>query len=47
MLAAMAVSWSAFPSLQRRVDAPLTKWIRSEKGADGVVAHKRCFGMHF
>src|SRR5438876_7045855 len=35
------------PPCQGGVSAPLTKWIRSEKGADGVVAHKRCFGMRF
>src|SRR6266478_5161616 len=36
---------SAFPSLERRGGRALKKKNPFRKGADGVVAHRRCFGM--
>jgi len=34
------------PPCKGGVDAPLTNWTRSEKGADGVVSSARCSGLN-
>src|SRR5213593_4180118 len=36
---------STFPSLQRRGGRAIQKKHPFRKGADGVVAHRQCFGM--
>ena len=36
---------SVFPSLQRRGGRAVKKKFPFRKGADGVVAHRQCFGV--
>src|SRR5437016_12954005 len=41
------LSLGAFPSLPRRGGRAIKNMVPFRKGADGVVAHKLCFGMRF